>query len=131
MFSDVANGREPNLRNLPSFNLNISQRRVKNNIIELEERNETDRRSADPHADTDACGIWIVEAAAHDPMGVEEAEGAEISKREEKERCSTKYTAGVTTIAVSIRAKSRVKKNPLSDWNLNKRIIREKLLPIV
>lgn len=29
------------------------------------------------------------------------------------------------------RAKSRVKKNPLSDGNLNKRIIREKLLPIV
>nr|DAM15861.1 MAG TPA: hypothetical protein [Caudoviricetes sp.] len=37
----------------------------------------------------------------------------------------------MTTIAVSTRAKSRVKKNPLSDGNLNKRIIREKLLPIV
>lgn len=93
--------------------------------------NEIDRRSANPHAYTDACGLWAVEVTAHDPMGVEEAEGAEISKREEKERCSTKYTAGVTTIAVSIRAKSRVKKNPLSDGNLNKRIIREKLLPIV
>lgn len=41
-------------------------------------KNEIDRRSADPHADTDACGIWAVEAAAHDPMGVEEAEGAGI-----------------------------------------------------
>lgn len=40
--------------------------------------NEIDRRSADPHADTDACGLWAVEAAAHDPMGVEEAEGAGI-----------------------------------------------------
>lgn len=40
--------------------------------------NEIDRRSANPHADTDACGIWAVEAAAHDPMGVEEAEGAGI-----------------------------------------------------
>ena len=67
--------------------MNISQRKVKNNIIELEERNETDRRSADPHADTDACGVWAVEAAAHDPVGVEEAEGAEISQREEKKRC--------------------------------------------
>lgn len=41
-------------------------------------KNETNRRSADPHADTDACGLWSVEAAAHDPMGVEEAEGAGI-----------------------------------------------------
>lgn len=72
-----------------------------------------------------------MEVTAHDPMGVEEAEGAEISKGEEKERCSTKYATGVTTIAVSTRAKSRAKKNPLSDGNLNKRIVREKLLPIV
>lgn len=44
----------------------------------LEVRNETNRRSADPHAYTDACGLWAVETAAHDPMGVEEAEGAGI-----------------------------------------------------
>jgi hypothetical protein len=111
--------------------LNISQRKVKNNIIELEERNETDRRSADPHADTDACGVWAVEAAAHDPVGVEEAEGAEISKREEKKRCSTEYAAGVTTIAVSIPVKNHVKKNPLPDGNPSKRIKEINLLPIV
>lgn len=37
-------------------------------------KNEIDRRSADPHANPDACGLWVVEAAAHDPMGVWEAE---------------------------------------------------------
>lgn len=45
---------------------------------ERRRRHETDSRSADPHADTDDCWIWTMEAAAHAPMGVEEAEGAEI-----------------------------------------------------
>lgn len=38
-------------------------------------KNETNRRSADPHAYTDACGLWAVETAAYDPVGVEEVEG--------------------------------------------------------
>ena len=71
-----------------------------------------------------------MEAAAHDPVGVEKAEGAEISKREEKKRGSTKYAEGVKTIAVSTPVKSRVKKNPLPDGNPSKRI-KMKLLPIV
>lgn len=41
-------------------------------------KNETNRRGADPHADTNACGIWAVAATAHYPMGVEEAEDAGI-----------------------------------------------------
>ena len=45
---------------------------------ERRRRHETDRRSTDPHADTDACGLWTVAAAAHDLVGMEEAEGAEI-----------------------------------------------------
>ena len=44
----------------------------------LEVRNETDRRGANPHADTNACGLWAVEVTARDSVGVEEAEGAGI-----------------------------------------------------
>lgn len=45
---------------------------------ERRHRHEANSRSADPHADTDDCWIWTMEAAAHAPMGVEKAEGAEI-----------------------------------------------------
>lgn len=43
-------------------------------LSERRAKNETDRRSADPHADTDDCRLWTVEVAAHDPMGMEEAD---------------------------------------------------------
>ena len=61
---------------------NIGLQRYTGNALkrmpERRAKNETNRRSADPHADTDACGLWSVEVTAHDPMGVEETEGAEI-----------------------------------------------------
>ena len=45
---------------------------------ERRRRHETDCRSADVRHRRSDCRLWAVEAAARDPMGVEEAEGAEI-----------------------------------------------------
>lgn len=38
-------------------------------------KNEIDRRSTDPNAYTDDRGLWTMEAATPDPVGVEEVEG--------------------------------------------------------